>query len=59
VNSSSSGGKSVAVRFICSTRSAPTTLTTNSPVARAFVSVSFTPVDVTWMIGGSLEAMLK
>lgn len=58
-NSSSSGGKSAAVRFIGSTRSLLTTLTTNSPVALTLRSVSFTPVDVKWMISGSLLIALK
>ncbi len=58
-NSSSSGGKSAAVRFIGSSRSRDTTLTTNSPLARTLVSVSFTPLDVKCTIGGSAEITLK
>src|SRR5215203_895734 len=39
-NSSTSGGYSPEVRFICSTRASLTTLTTYSPVALTFLTVS-------------------
>lgn len=58
-SSSSPAGKSAAVRFMASSTSAVTTLTTNSPVARTLVSVSLTPDEVKCTTGGWLDRMLE
>ena len=58
-NSSSSGGKAVAVKTMSSMTSIVTILSTNSPVARMFRTESLTPVELTMTCGGSTDTPLK
>ena len=62
-NSSTSGGYSPELRFICSARSSSTMLTTKSPVCSAFRTVSLRSrargPEEKAMVGGSWQTPMK
>jgi hypothetical protein len=58
-NSSTSGGKFVAVALICSKSGSVAKLTTNSRVASTLFRLSFRPTEVNCTIGGRTHATVK
>lgn len=58
-NSSTSGGKSVAVAFTRSNSGSAAKFTTNSPVASTLFRLSLRPTEVNCTIGGRTHATVK